>query len=207
MFFCGCVSSGFVLAQESFHEDSRNLDVKFDYSTYTGTVRDNETDSTKNTSASAIVLTPQMSWALGSAVSIGSSLGLSHYLDTAGTSVQMNGLDANFIFDLHFVRAPKVDMMLGLKMGVSGIRLYPADGTDDIYGSSGLTGDLHLMARFYVSEHLAILAGIGLPGYIFNKFGKNLNETSLIRLNGFSIGTGIAIKLLNQRTSGSARYM
>jgi hypothetical protein len=196
--------AGFAFAQESFHKDSRNFDIKLDLAGYNGTLKDNQTDSVQNTSAASVVLTPQMAWAVGKAISLGGSIGLSHYLSDSASS-QLNGLDANIIFDVHFLRRPKTDMMLGFKLGVGGIRLDANDGTGDVYGSMGVARDFHLMARFYVSEKLAIIATLGFPAYTFNKFGKNLKETYTIKLSGVAFGSGIAFKLPGQRKSGTQR--
>ena len=197
--------AGVAFSQESFNEDSRNFDVKLDFAGYNGTLKDNSTDSVNSTAAAAVVITPQMAWAVSRAISLGSSMAFSHYLDTSASS--MNGLDMNFLFDIHFVRAPKADIMVGLKLGVAGIRLNANDGTGDVYGSMGLSRDLHFMARFYVSEHIAIITSLGFPGYTFNKFGKNLNDTYTINLKGFCFGTGVAFKLSNKATAGKQRNM
>ena len=197
------VSATLGFSQESFHEDSRAFDVKLDFGAYQGTIKDNQADTSAASAAASIILSPQMSWAVTRVLSLGGSFAFSHYQVTSPAS--LNGLDATFLFDVHFVRAPKTDMMIGLKVGIAGIRLNPKDGSENVYGSMGLTSDLHLMARFYVSEHTAIIANLGFPGYVFNKFGKNLQETYTIKWNGACLGAGIAIKLANQSTSGSAR--
>lgn len=197
--------AGFSFAQESFHKDSRNFDIKLDLAVFNGTVSDNYFPSEQSIGAASVIIAPQMSWAVGRSISLGGSLAFSHYLDSSSTSGQLSGLDGNFLFDIHFLRRPKTDMMIGLKLGIAGLRLDPDDGTGDVYGSMGGTADVHWMARFYVSEKIAILASLCLPSYTFNKFGKNLNDTYTIKLRGFAFGTGIAFKLPNQRTSGSQR--
>lgn len=189
--------------QESFHEDSRNFDIRLDFGNYNGSLKDNQTDSVHATAAAAVILTPQMAWAVARSISLGGSLAYGRYLDTSASS--MNGLDMNFVFDIHFLRKPKTDMMIGLKLGIAGIRLNANDGTGDVYGSMGICRDLHLMARFYVSERIAIIANLAFPGYTFNKFGKNLNDTFTIKLKGVSFGSGIAFKLRGQRTAGTAK--
>lgn len=204
-FLAGFFATAAFGQKESFHDDSRNFDIKFDFAGYSGSIKDNQTDSIRSTAAASVMVSPQMAWAVSNGVSIGWSLVFSHYLDSAGSAAQMNGLDANFLLDLHFVRTPRVDMMFGFKLGFGGLRLDANDGTGDIYGSMGLAGDVHLMGRFYVAERIAILLNLGVPGYTFNKFGKNLNDTYTIKFNGVCFGTGIALKLLNQRTAGSAR--
>lgn len=195
-------------SQESFDANSRNFDIKLDMAGYSGTIKNNQTDSVRNASAVAIVLAPQMSWATGKKISLGASLAYSHYLDSSSSATSnplLQGLDANFIFDFHFLRKPKTDMMAGFKLGIAGIRLDPNDASGDIYGSMGGAADIHFTARFYVSKRMGILANIAFPSYTFNKFGKNLNETQAVRFSGFCIGTGIAIKLSNQRTAGKQR--
>lgn len=200
--------AGISFSQESFGEDNRNLDIKLDFAGYSGTITDNFTDSVQNSTAGGIVLTTQMQWAVARSISLGGSVAFNYYLNSFESSEgnpRLTGLDANFIFDAHFLRSPKTDMMAGLKLGIAGIRLNSDDGTGDVYGSMGGTADIHFMARFYVSNRMAIIANIALPGYSFNKFGKNLFDTYTIKWNGLCFGTGIAFKLLNQRTSGSQR--
>jgi hypothetical protein len=209
LFFLAILASITVFAQSnSFHDDSRNFDIKLDMGGYNGTIKDNLTDSTRTSGAAAVVLTPQMAWAMSDAISLGGGISYSHYLDSSASSSKaplLQGLDVNFLFDIHFVRTPRTDMMIGLKLGVAGIRLNPYDGTGDIYGSMGAAGDFHLMARFYVTNKLAIVASLGTPSYVFNKFGKNLNDTYTLRFRGVYFGTGITFKLPNQKTSGSQR--
>ena len=181
-----------------FDKGSRNFDIKLDLAAYKGTIKDNQTKDTSSSGAASVVFTPQMTWGVSKKISIGTSLAYSHYLDSSKSSPgkpSVKGLDANFLFDFHFLRKPKTDMMVGLKLGIAGIRYNPDDGTGDIYGSMGRASDLHLTARFYVSEKIGIIANLAFPGYKFGQFGKNLNQTSTIVFKGFCLGTGVAIKL------------
>lgn len=187
---------------QSFDKGNRNFDMKLDFAGYKGTVTDNQTHIVSNSGAAGIVYTPQMTWGTGKKISIGTSLAYSHYLDSSqalSNKPRLNGLDANFIFDFHFVRGLKMDAMAGLKFGIAGVRYNPNDGTGDIYGSMGTVSDIHCSARFYVSEKIGIIASIAFPGYHYGKFGKNTNYTNTIAFRGFSIGTGIAINLTNKK--------
>lgn len=202
-FFIAVIAGTAFGQKESFHEDSRNFDIKLDFGGYSGTLKDNHTDSVHSTAAAAVILTPQMAWAVARSISLGGAVAYSRYLDTSASS--MNGLDVNFVFDIHFLRTPRTDMMIGLTLGIAGIRLDANDGTGDVYGSMGMRRDLHLMARFYVTERIAIIANLAFPGYTFSKFGKNLNDTFTINMKGVGFGTGVAFKLLGQKTAGTAR--
>jgi hypothetical protein len=209
-FLLSAAFNGIAFGQsDSFHEDSRNFDIKLDFAAYNGTVTHNVSGALpSNAAAACVILTPQMEWAVSSKVSLGGSFAYSHYLDSArsaSSSPQLNGIDGNFIFNLHFLRTPKTDMMIGFKLGIAGVRYSPNDGSGNIYGSLGGAADVHLTGRFYVSNHLAIIGNISFPSYIFNKFGKNLTDTYTIRFHGVCIGTGIAIKLSNQGTAGTQR--
>ncbi len=133
---------------------------------------------------------------------MGTSLTYTSYLDSSTAAVgkpKLSGLDLNFLFDFHFVRRPKTDMMLGLRLGIAGIRYNPNDGTRDIYGSMGRTSDLHFTSRFYVSEKVGILANIAFPAYHFGDFGKNLSYTYEVKFSGINIGTGLVLNLTSKK--------
>ena len=191
---------------QSFDKGSRNFDLNLDFAAYKGKVTHNVANAQpSNSGAASAILSPQMEWATGKRISLGASLTYSYYLDSsksASGKPMLNGLDANFIFNFHFLRKPKTDMMVGFKLGIAGIRYDPNDGTGDIYGSMGLASDLHFTARFYVSNRFGIIANLAFPKYCFNKFGKSLDDTYTINFGGICIGTGLAIKLSNQRTEG-----
>ena len=195
-------------AQESFDKDSRRFDIKLDMAAFSGTVKDNYTKDVSEFGAASLVLASQMSWAVSNRVSIGGSVAFSNYLDSAGASGSnptLRGLDGNFLFDIHLMCRPKTDMILGLKLGIAGIRYNPDDGTGDVYGSPGTTTDLHWTTRFYVSEKIAIIANLAFPRYRFGQFGKNLKETSTVNFSGYCIGTGVTFKLPNKKTGGTQR--
>ena len=184
---------------QSFDKGNRNFDVKLDFAAYSGTVQDNQMpDSIVSSGAASIILTPQMEWGTGKRISIGTSLAYSHYLDSSGSTgnkPRLNGLDANFNFNFHFLRKPKTDVMVGFKLGIAGIRLNPNDGTGDVYGSMGSAWGLNFTGRFFVSDKVGIIANLAFPNYWFSKFGKNLDQTYAIRFKGVSFGAGVAIKL------------
>ncbi len=193
---------------QSFDKGNRNFDIKLDLAGYGGTITDNQALSVENSSAASVVLTPQMSWGVGKKISIGTSIAYSSYLDSAassGSNPKFRGLDANFLFDFHFLRRPKTDMMVGLKLGMAGVRYNPDDGSGDIYGSMGRAADIHFMARFYVTESIGIIANLAFPGYRFGKFGKNVFDTYTISYTGFCIGTGVAINLTKKANSGTGQ--
>lgn len=207
LLLCIPAISGIGFAQ-SFDKGNRNFDFKLDFAGYNGTIKDNKTGTSDNTGATSIVFTPQMTWGTGKKISIGTSLAYSKYLDTAsvpGSNPKLSGLDANFLFDFHFLRKPKTDMMVGLKLGIAGIRYIPDDGTGDVYGSMGSASDIHFTSRFYVSEKVGIIANIACPGYRFAKFGKNVFDTYTLSFSGFSIGTGVAINLSKNSGEGSGK--
>jgi len=194
-FVIALASMGFA---QSFDKGNRNFDMKLDFAGYGGTITDNKTLRSVNSKAASIILTPQMTWGTGKKISIGTSLSYSNYLDSSQSkqvNPKLNGLDANFILDFHFIRGLKMDMMAGFKFGIAGIRYNPNDGTGDIYGSMGTVSDLHCNARFYVSEKIGIIGSISFPGYHFGKFGRNTDYTYTIAFRGFCIGTGVAINL------------
>ncbi|TAL61880.1 MAG: hypothetical protein EPN85_03725 [Bacteroidetes bacterium] len=190
---------------QSFDKGNRNFDFKLDVAGYSGTVTDNQTKIESKSGAASIVFTPQMTWGTGKKISMGTSLAYSNYLDSAGatgSNPTLRGLDANFLFDFHFLRRPKTDMMAGLKLGIAGVRYNPNDGTGDIYGSMGSAFDLHFTARFYVSEKVGIIANLAFPKYRFGKFGKNMDYTYTINFSGFCFGTGVAINLAPKKAEG-----
>jgi hypothetical protein len=183
---------------QSFEKGNIYFDMKIDFAGYKGMITDNQTLHSFNAGAASIMLSPQFDWASGKKISIGTSVCYSHYLDSSRAAQKhpaLNGLDANFIFDFHFIRNFNVDMMAGLKLGIAGVRYNPKDGTGNIYGSMGTVSDIHCSARFSISEKIGVLANIGFPGYRYVKFGKNINYTSSIVFRGFCIGTGVTINL------------
>ena len=203
LFTAAIIKIGFT---QSFDKGNRNFDIKLDFAGYNGTVKDNQTKTEANSGAASVILSPQMTWGTGKKISIGTSLSFSNYLDSAsatGSNPTLRGLDANFLFDFHFLRRPKTDMMAGLKLGIAGIRYNADDGTGDIYGSMGRASDIHLTGRFYVSDRVGIIANLSIPNYRFNKFGKNLDYTYTINFRGVCIGTGVAIKLGGGKTQAS----
>ncbi|HEY4797658.1 MAG TPA: hypothetical protein VII99_01155, partial [Bacteroidia bacterium] len=79
----------------------------------------------------------------------------------------------------------------------------PNDKTSNIYGSMGRSSDLHLGGRFYVSDKIGIITYIGLPSYMFRKFGNSLDYTYTLKFRGFYIGTGLAVKF--NKSSGEKK--
>jgi hypothetical protein len=189
---------------QSFQKGNRNLDLGFGLAGCNGTVTDNQSQHVYKSGAKSFVISPQISWGVWKVISLGASLSYGRYLDSTQSKQvdpKLNGLDGNFILDLHFIRKQKMDVMLGMKLGIAGLRYNPNDGTGDIYGSLGTTSDLHCNARFYVSEKIGIIATLALPRYLFTKFGKNTNQTQTIMFGGLYIGTGLAINLTDTKES------
>ncbi len=193
---------------QSFEKGNRILDFQVGFVVATGTIQHNgDTAKSQKTGAAGVTFAPQMNWAVGKRISIGTSLLYSHYLDSAKSNPKprTNGLDANFIFDFHFVKSKKVDLYAGVKLGLAGIRYNPNDGSGNIYGSMGSVRDLHINGRFYISERTSIIASLGFAGSTYNKFGDNLNDTYTLKYRGVSIATGVAMKLKSKGEGSSGK--
>jgi hypothetical protein len=189
---------------QSFEKGNCNLDFGVGLAKYNGTVANNQSQHVYKSGASSFVLSSQMSWGVWKKVSLGSLLSYSRYLDSTQSkqiNPELNGLDGNFILDFHFIRKQKMDILLGIKLGIARLRYNPNDGTGDIYGSMGTASGLHCNARFYISEKIGIIASLALPRYLFTKFGKNTNSTQTIMFGGLCIGTGLAINLTGKNIS------
>ena len=206
------LSIGFLNAQ-SFDKGSRNLDINLGFGIYNTSIKENSTtlnpnpaDTTVTGKTACTILAPAMEWGVGKRSSIGTSLVYSHYLTSTdsvtGKKPKASGLDGNFLFNFHFVKSKKADLFCGLKLGIAGFRLNPQDG--GIYGSMGSAFDLHFGGRFYVSERIGIIANLSFPSYTFRKFGDSLDYTYTLKFRGFSIGTGVAIKLKGKTEAASS---
>ncbi len=190
---------------QSFNKGDKNFDIKLDYGMYSGTMTQNDSSQQPAPSSkfntACLVISPQMEWAVGKRMSLGGSFAIGSYaqfpdsLVTGAGKASASGLDLNFIFNFHFLRKAKLDLMAGLKAGLAGIRMSPNDGTGDIYGNTGGVIELHCTARYYVSKRIGIIANIGLPAYNHGQFGKNLIDTYTVSYSGFCIGTGVSIRI------------
>lgn len=191
--FCSII----FLNAQSFEKGNRIVNFQLGFVGYSGTSKHNkDTAASVKAGATGITLSPGMEWAVGKRISLGASLLYSHYFDTAKVNKpKANGLDANFLFNFHFVKSKKVDLFAGIKLGIAGIRYNPNDGSGNIYGSMGSARDLHFTGRFYFSDRTSIIASIAFPGNTFNKFGDNLQDTYTLKYHGVSIAAGVAIKL------------
>ncbi|MFI5163711.1 MAG: hypothetical protein ACHQHP_00515 [Bacteroidia bacterium] len=198
------------LNAQSFEKGDRIFDIDLGFAVYSTNVKDNQDPSApiKSGKAAGTILAPAMEWATGKRISIGISLLYSRYLSSkdsaSGSKPTASGLDADFIFNFHFVKSKRVDLFTGFKLGMAGFRLAPHDGTKNIYGSTGSAFDLHIGGRFYVSRRIGIIANLGFPHYTFSKFGNSLDQTYTLKFNGVCIGTGIAIKLGSKNTEGAS---
>ena len=202
-----------VSSAQSFSKGDKNIDIKLDYGNYSGIMTQN--DSSKKTppsqkfDVSAIVISPQIEWATGKRISLGGGLAISSYshfpdsIVTGAGAATAAGLDLNFVFNFHFLRKTKLDVMAGVKAGLAGIRMSPNDGTGDIYGNTGGVFELHCTARYCVSDRIRIIANLGLPIYDHGQFGKNLIDTYSVSYSGFLIGTGISIRIGKRKEPGA----
>lgn len=165
--------------------------------------------------AASTIIPISFEYGLTDKIGLGADLTISNYFideEDEDEIARVNAFDFGIRSNYHLLNADKNDLMIGAGIGFSSINWEAESNPNqfiDSYSGSGIYWTVALTDRIFFSEHVGILFNLSYRGYFYSalevelspegeeffssrgaKFEQELDWT----FNGFTIGTGLAVK-------------
>lgn len=194
-----CVGSiGFA---QCFEKKDKIISLGYQFGAYASTFK---TDllGTENTGGSACRIFPiSIEYALTNRIGTGLAFAFNKFYTQVDsiTHKKPNArtVDVRLLGNFHFMRNRRVDMYVGIMLGVSAGSYELKNIINSVYKGSGGIFNLKLGTRFYAGKHISFLLDISSANYqyvgrVTDSIGNDFE--GILTLRGINLGTGVAYR-------------